>query len=480
VTGERHLVARQVLELHVSPLTDAPALSDAVSALHARELAAVVERCLDEVCPPGARVRLDTVHVDLGSIDGAALATEFPRLLEERLRTALSSALRRGRLDATPVGSRHGDLEAVDMFARLGVLPWWADHTEPSAVADAFARGVHADPHAVGLLLRRLPRPARRRLVTAVAEADLERLVAAVAPALAPTLCADVALLQALLAAAGAATGDVGRSAWQGLLEGVLHAPETVQQLWAATLAGAAMAAGLATWQVAAAVERVAPALRGAARGLAPVVAAPAFPSLEPAPVVVAPVLQAPVVARDLNGHLPRLDGLPEGGVAVSNAGLVLLSPFLVRFLDRLGLLDDRRTFRDERCRSRAMALLGHLATGRDPVEHQLPLVKVLCGAEPAALFEPGPPVTPEEADEARLLLAAPSAHAQALGELSVEALRAAFLQRDGVLSESYDAWMLRVGPDAVDIMLDQLPWSFGWTRLPWMPVPLTVEWGGL
>ncbi|HET7499528.1 MAG TPA: contractile injection system tape measure protein [Kofleriaceae bacterium] len=161
----------------------------------------------------------------------------------------------------------------------------------------------------------------------------------------------------------------------------------------------------------------------------------------------------------------------------VQNAGLVVLWPFLRRLFERLELVADKQ-FVNDAARERAVGLLQHLATGdREPVEHDLPLTKVLCGLELCDLVELGPPVTDPEAEECTRLVSAAIAHAPILGDMSVSGFRTAFVLRNGVVTTRDGAWLLRVERVPGDVVLDRLPWGVSWIKLPWMEAPLGVEW---
>ena len=174
-----------------------------------------------------------------------------------------------------------------------------------------------------------------------------------------------------------------------------------------------------------------------------------------------------PASAEDEDSHL------------VATAGLCLLWPFLPRFFGRLGLLDAAGAgFAGPLSAHRAVQLLHHLATGEaDAPEYALLLEKVLCGFEPHAPYYPSGPVDTREMNEASQLLDAVVAHASCFGEISGDGLRGAFLARPGVLSTRDGAWLLRAERRAEDILLDRLPWTIQWARLPWMQAPMRVEW---
>lgn len=167
----------------------------------------------------------------------------------------------------------------------------------------------------------------------------------------------------------------------------------------------------------------------------------------------------------------------PEA-LQIENAGLVILWPFLPRFFAQLGLTYEN-LFRDETARQRAIAILEHLLSARrePPPEFLLPLNKILCGLMPDALFEPGPPVTEVEVAECERLLAAVIEQAPILDCMSLPGFRGTFLARAGQLTTRDGTWLLRVERQSYDVVLERFQWSFTVVRLPWMEMPILVEW---
>jgi hypothetical protein len=174
------------------------------------------------------------------------------------------------------------------------------------------------------------------------------------------------------------------------------------------------------------------------------------------------------------HGRTPA--GAPGGtdSLLVDHAGLVLLHPFLPRFLAGLGVAAGE----DLLDADRAVALLHHLASGDEVVPEQAtPLAKVLCGVPLGEPVERDPGLTEEEVAEATALLRAVVGHWEALRSTSPDALRVEFLTRPGTLSAEGDDWVLRVEGRSVDILLDQLPWGVSMVQTPWMARMLRVEW---
>lgn len=175
---------------------------------------------------------------------------------------------------------------------------------------------------------------------------------------------------------------------------------------------------------------------------------------------------------RDRNAGFNAADA-----VAVDNAGLVLVWPFLATFFERLGLAADGR-FADEAAAQRGVGLLQFIAAGDgEPPEALLPLNKVLCGLAPDSVFDFGAPIATTETAACEELLGAVIAHATLLQGMSIAGLRANFLLRPGSLGARDGHWLLRVERLAQDVVVDRMPWSVRFVKLPWMAELMQVEW---
>jgi hypothetical protein len=163
--------------------------------------------------------------------------------------------------------------------------------------------------------------------------------------------------------------------------------------------------------------------------------------------------------------------------IAVADAGLVLLHPFLAPLFEACGLATNGR-FAGTDAQQRAVQLTGWLASGTTTApEPALVMAKLLCGWP---LDEPLPresDLSAADCGEAEAMMHAVISHWSALGKASPEALRETFLARPGRLSESDDAWRLEVEQRGADVLLERLPWAVSSLRLPWMARPLFVDW---
>jgi hypothetical protein len=161
----------------------------------------------------------------------------------------------------------------------------------------------------------------------------------------------------------------------------------------------------------------------------------------------------------------------------ISNAGLVLLANYLPVFFKELQLLE-QGNFTSRNNQVKAVFLLYYLCTGREEVpEYILPLNKIICGL---SLDEPLPSSVSlgnEEKEECEELLNEIINNWQKLGNASIEALREAFINREGILTRVNNGWKLQVERKGHDVLLESLPWSFSHIKLSWMQHLITTEW---
>lgn len=161
----------------------------------------------------------------------------------------------------------------------------------------------------------------------------------------------------------------------------------------------------------------------------------------------------------------------------IENAGLILVWPFLPRFLAQVGLVE-KDAFKSEAAQERGVLLLQHLASdGTSWPEHLLLLNKLLCGWSPWEPTARAIDLSELEREECHDLLAALIGHWKMLKGTSVEGFQSSFLQREGRLAPQETGWHLLVARCGYDVLLDSLPWGIGTVRLPWMAAPLFVEW---
>ncbi len=161
----------------------------------------------------------------------------------------------------------------------------------------------------------------------------------------------------------------------------------------------------------------------------------------------------------------------------VRNAGLTLTGPFLPRLFSMFDMTSDQG-WKDMASAMRAPHLLQWLVDGRTSApEPELGLNKVLCGLALTAPIAASIEMTEHEKEACTQLLQAMISHWTVISNTSVEGLRETFLQREGKLQAEADRWDLKVQRKALDVLVDQIPWSISVIRSVWMKLPLHVIW---
>ncbi len=163
--------------------------------------------------------------------------------------------------------------------------------------------------------------------------------------------------------------------------------------------------------------------------------------------------------------------------IYIANAGLVLLHPFLPSLFEQLNLMKEK-IWIDKVSQQKAVLVLEFLATGKEKMEEfDLMLNKILCGIaiDEIVPIELNP--DDETKSECEDLLQNVITHWSVLKNTSIAGLMEAFLQRSGKLTRVDDGWLMQVEQNAIDILLNQLPWGIGIIKLPWMNEMLYVEW---
>ncbi|AYL94531.1 contractile injection system tape measure protein [Mucilaginibacter celer] len=166
-----------------------------------------------------------------------------------------------------------------------------------------------------------------------------------------------------------------------------------------------------------------------------------------------------------------------EGGIYVSQAGLVILHPFLEYFFKDFGLLQDN-DFVDLPARQLAVHLLHYLGTGNtNAFEYDLYFEKFLCRWPADEPLEREVEIPQRMLEEGDNMLRTVIKYWKALKNTSTEGLREGFLNRNGKLIEAEQPARLIVERMDMDILLSTLPWGMGVVKLPWMVEPFYVEW---
>jgi hypothetical protein len=161
-------------------------------------------------------------------------------------------------------------------------------------------------------------------------------------------------------------------------------------------------------------------------------------------------------------------------GVMVSNAGLVIVTPFLPELFNECRILEGKNITDPDM----AVAILHLIVWGNiDYREYDAVLSKVLCNIGSEHNLKLISRLEPDVYSKVEEMLEATVRNWGSLKDTSPEGLRESFLRRKGKLIFSNDNWFLHVEQNTIDILLQSLPWNIGFIRLPWMKTMLRTEW---
>lgn len=166
--------------------------------------------------------------------------------------------------------------------------------------------------------------------------------------------------------------------------------------------------------------------------------------------------------------------------IPVTNAGLCLFAPWLLRLFGMLDLLaEDRKDLKDMDARIRAIFILQRLVTAeeRKYKESDLAFNRLLVACPFNVPLPKSLKLTDKEIETVESMLAGVKANWSKMANTSIGGFQRSFIEREGHLEQQESKWILTVENKAYDILLDSLPWSYKMIRLPWLKKPISVSW---
>ncbi|NEQ68603.1 MAG: hypothetical protein F6K21_24500 [Symploca sp. SIO2D2] len=498
---QRHVIKQLILELQLGSQEGAFELQNEVSELYRTKIVPLMDELLSQFSNPDIVHRIETLELDLGTIE----IENLERSLIEKTTQYLSQYLEgcgdagtRGRGDGET--GRRGDgemgrwgdgeigrwgesrtgksefaesLELLTYFIRTGTLPWWAKPLSKQELEKCCQSFLISAPEA---LLSLLFTPDERPLKRIIYQFS-DRILLQIGQILAPNLSSSFAQGYGKL---GKKNWDAGTGQreisftltpqqyrleyWRGLLYSLLarqNLPLDEQQI------RQEVQLHLASYQ-----KRVGETTKQTRRR------GDTETRRMEIPPKISLTLQQELELSPSNNPLRESSGRFSQAeeIYVPNAGLVIIWPFLERFYQTLGLVEGK-SFNNLESGERAVLILQYLVDGSiDIPESNLPLNKILCGFDP---FEPIPTAfepTESEKAECQTLLSAIIQHWSSLKNTSIPGFQQLFLERKGILRVRDGCWLLQLEQAPQDVLLDTIPWSIRVVKLPWMEEIVYVE----
>lgn len=168
---------------------------------------------------------------------------------------------------------------------------------------------------------------------------------------------------------------------------------------------------------------------------------------------------------------------LLKDSIYIQNAGLVLINHYIPMLFERLGIVDSKKNFVDEK-QLDAVHYLQYVAVGDSKTdEPYLALNKILCGISLNQPIKNEIAISTAHSGLMDELIMAMIGHWPEIGASSIDGFRGNWLIRDGLLIEYEDKWELTVEKKAYDLLIHKSPFTFSIIKYPWMKKPLYVQW---
>jgi hypothetical protein len=491
----QHIIKKQVIELEIDKRLDAFDIQQQVSNWYWHQFLSLLEIELNKLSVPGEVQTIDRLEIDLGVINITQLQkTQLNNIVlpavTQQIQQCINSVQQNTSIVRKQAGSLHSFTQWLQ-YMQKGHLPWNVLH-----VTDAWLHQVlealATDHYSVTLLRTELQK--NKTVCTRIVQqhtsnwlVQLITVLTAENQSRLPDTIAEIEKLFISLNQHTSSTAPIAVvSSRKQLWQQVLHTVATSQQKLTTTQLATIIIAEHITSKHGTVLEKI--------------VSQPAdYPQLHAVIATVheqmrqtAPTEQQQIAPKEpakRKEQSPGGDAPQQGadttqkllaaadGLFVQHAGLVLLHPFLRSLFSLCGFLEGKE-FSNETNKEKGVYLLHYIATGNTTAEeHELVIPKILCNYPIEGAINTDTTLLANELQEADDLMQAAIAQWSILKNTSPDGLRQGFLQRNGKLHTKNGQLYMEVEKNAIDVLLDHLPWNMSLIKLPWSGNIIRVEW---
>src|SRR5690349_3898011 len=93
MSTQRHVIKRQIIELHVRRPAEAQRWQDEVSRVYRQRVVPLIDQLCTELSEPDRLYQIETLELDLGVLDPDQLETEFVAKVSAALRQVLATQM---------------------------------------------------------------------------------------------------------------------------------------------------------------------------------------------------------------------------------------------------------------------------------------------------------------------------------------------------------------------------------------------------
>lgn len=458
-----HLIHRQIVELECASEQRALHWQRELAQVCENRLMHELERSLNQFVNENQVIQIEQLSLDLGTLSGKNFQDSFVSAVLEQLPKQLEESIK--NLDINNFSERHHNaFETFTYFLKHGTLPWWSGSVSLAQMAEEALEQANltSQNQAVTQLQEALQtRQSRERLLLQFGITFWKKLLHTIAPDRWNLVNNWMEILLKILSEVNISENQ-HKKLKHWITQVILHSEEPDIKQFTTKAVRKLNVLNEFIYKI---------------KKLQKLGELPPELSAETINSVVEKLTEAiPEASEDTSKSKQETDieKFMEEEFFVSNAGLVLLAPFLLEYLKACEVVEDERLIDKES----AVHYLQYLITCKKITpEYDLILNKLLCDLPLDAPVPLEIEFSAEALEQANLLLNSVIRYWDVLKNTSVEGLQESFLQRPGKLSRRDDGWLLQVEQQSYDILLEHLPWSYSIVKLPWMPEMLWVEW---
>ena len=481
MTTNGHNIGKLYFDLEASNEKQALEIQERLSDYSKMELAGILENSFSNAVPDDSVAVIDRLEIDLGEISFEGFYTAFLRLFKNRLNEKLSGILFDTLPDKEDVrfyNIDQSDTKTLKTFLLSGKVPWYLEGTKPDLQA-IFEGLIESKPDEILAFIRdRISDPYfLNRLVYQFPEGMVNKLIETIYYVQLSTYLKFIKQLSAILKRASipeiriAATMDLLRII---LIEMIIESGEKAvinfEENFLIKFAG----------KVSVRYKDILNELQIAD----PVADSEIILKIRKLQKKPGPALKkkSELAEIEISGIKEDIFFREEEDEAsstsyISNAGLVLLHPFLPELFKKLNYTKGDE-FTGEPAIFKAIHLLQYMVYGNQTCpEYLLIFNKILCGYTPEKPIPLKVSLNRREKAAATRMSNAVIKHWTVLKNTSFKTFRNNFLQRQGILKKEGKGWKLLVERKSYDVLLDKIPWSYNIVKLPWMKYLIETEW---
>lgn len=164
--------------------------------------------------------------------------------------------------------------------------------------------------------------------------------------------------------------------------------------------------------------------------------------------------------------------------IAIDNGGLVLFLPWLTALFNNLNYLNEDQQFKSIIHQERAVLILQYLTHyDEENLSPALFLNKLICGLPLLFPINLDIRLTEEEKTECKELITNIIEYWPSIRGTSIKGVQETFIRREGIIQPDKENWIIRIENKTVDILMQDIPWSYTVSSLPWNKYLIYTEW---